>query len=149
MHARATLRVREEDKFKIVQISDTHMVTGVGVCKDAIDAQGKYLPESEADPLTVDLSVQSHSQPSLAIICEICIKVFGEPWQFTANACFLCQAESRIVVRVHAPNAGIGILCIDGGGVRGIIPTTILELLELADDKLWSSVTNHIAFCAI
>lgn len=33
-------------------------------------------------------------------------------------------------MRVHAPTAGIGILCIDGGGVRGIIPTTILELLE-------------------
>lgn len=29
------------------------MVTGVGVCKDAIDAHGKKLPESVADPLTV------------------------------------------------------------------------------------------------
>ncbi|KAK1767531.1 Metallophosphoesterase domain protein [Phialemonium atrogriseum] len=51
--ARAALRVREDGKFKIVQISDTHMVTGVGVCKDAIDAHGNNLPESEADPLTV------------------------------------------------------------------------------------------------
>ncbi|KAM7210074.1 patatin-like phospholipase-like protein [Rhypophila decipiens] len=67
-------------------------------------------------------------------ICEICIKTFGEtsddPWLFNASTCFLCQLESQIVVRVHAPTAGIGILCIDGGGVRGIIPTTILELLE-------------------
>jgi hypothetical protein len=52
--SRATLRVKEDGTFKIVQISDTHMVTGVGICKDAIDAQGKNLPESEADPLTVD-----------------------------------------------------------------------------------------------
>ncbi|WQF76998.1 Putative calcineurin-like phosphoesterase domain, ApaH type, metallo-dependent phosphatase [Colletotrichum destructivum] len=51
--ARAALRAREDGKFRIVQISDTHMVTGVGVCKDAIDAHGKDLPESEADPLTV------------------------------------------------------------------------------------------------
>jgi hypothetical protein len=50
--ARADLRVRADGRFKIVQISDTHMVTGVGVCKDAIDAHGKHLPESEADPLT-------------------------------------------------------------------------------------------------
>jgi len=49
----AALRVKEDGKFKIVQISDTHMVTGVGVCKDAIDAHGNHLPESEADPLTV------------------------------------------------------------------------------------------------
>jgi predicted MPP superfamily phosphohydrolase len=47
------LRVREDSKFKIVQISNTHMVTGVGVCKDAIDALGNDLPESEADQLTV------------------------------------------------------------------------------------------------
>ncbi|OHW97572.1 phosphatase dcr2 [Colletotrichum incanum] len=52
--ARATLRVREDGTFKIVQISDTHMVTGVGVCEDAIDADGKDLPKSVADPLTVD-----------------------------------------------------------------------------------------------
>ena len=48
--APAALRVREDGKFKIVQISDTHMVTVVGVCKDAIDARGNRLPESEADP---------------------------------------------------------------------------------------------------
>lgn len=30
------------------------MVAGVGVCKDAIDANGKYLPESAADQLTMD-----------------------------------------------------------------------------------------------
>lgn len=51
--ARAALRVKEDGKFKIVQISDTHMVAGVGVCKDAIDAYGKQLPQSDADPLTV------------------------------------------------------------------------------------------------
>ena len=51
---RAALRVSDDGKFKIVQISDTHMVTGVGTCKDAIDGDGKNLPESEADPLTVD-----------------------------------------------------------------------------------------------
>jgi hypothetical protein len=38
--ARQSLRVREDHKFKIVQISDAHMSTGVGVCKDAIDANG-------------------------------------------------------------------------------------------------------------
>lgn len=47
--ARPALRVEEYGKFKIVQISDTHMVIGVGVCKDAIDAHGNNLSESEAD----------------------------------------------------------------------------------------------------
>jgi hypothetical protein len=68
--ARAALRVREDGKFKIVQISDTHMVTGVGVCKDAIDAHGKNLPESEADPLTVDFigKILDVEKPDLVIL---------------------------------------------------------------------------------
>ena len=68
--ALAALRVRKDGKFKIVQVSDTHMVTGVGVCKDAIDAQGKHLPESEADPRTVDFigKILDVEKPDLAIL---------------------------------------------------------------------------------
>ncbi|KAI1779696.1 Metallo-dependent phosphatase-like protein [Hypoxylon cercidicola] len=51
---RAELRIKEDGKFKVLQISDTHMVTGVGVCNDAMDAHRQPLPESEADPLTVN-----------------------------------------------------------------------------------------------
>jgi len=54
LDARAALRVREDSKFKIIQISNTHIVTSVGVCKDAINAHRKNLLESEANPLTVD-----------------------------------------------------------------------------------------------
>jgi hypothetical protein len=39
--AQAALRVREDGKFKIVQISDTHMVTGVGYAKMLLIAMGK------------------------------------------------------------------------------------------------------------
>lgn len=68
--ARAALRVRRDGKFKIVQISDTHMVTGVGVCEDAIDALGNPLPASEADPLTVKFlgGVLDVEKPDLVIL---------------------------------------------------------------------------------
>jgi hypothetical protein len=64
------LRVREDSKFKIVQISDTHMVTGVGVYKDAIDAHGNNLLESKADPLTVDFirKILDVEKPDLVIL---------------------------------------------------------------------------------
>ena len=46
------------------------MVTGVGVCKDAIDAHGKDLPESEADPLTVNFigKILDAENPDLVIL---------------------------------------------------------------------------------
>lgn len=67
---RTALRVREDGKFKIIQISDTHMVTGVGVCKDAIDADGEPLPESEADPLTIEFleGILDVEKPDLVIL---------------------------------------------------------------------------------
>lgn len=64
------LRVREDGKFKIVQISDMHMVTGVGVCKDAVDAHGENLPESKADPLTVNFigNILDVEKPDLVVL---------------------------------------------------------------------------------
>ena len=46
------------------------MVTGVGVCKDAIDAYGQPLPESEADPLTIDFlgGILDVEKPDLVIL---------------------------------------------------------------------------------
>lgn len=67
---RTALRVRENGKFKFVQISDMHMVTGVGVCSDALDARGENLPESEADPLTVDFigKILDIEKPDLVVL---------------------------------------------------------------------------------
>ncbi|KAI9708265.1 MAG: purple acid phosphatase [Chrysothrix sp. TS-e1954] len=67
---KAALRVRADGKFKIVQIADTHMVTGIGICKDAIDAHGNPLPESEADSLTVNFveKILDVEKPDLIIL---------------------------------------------------------------------------------
>ncbi|KAI0175810.1 hypothetical protein GGR52DRAFT_538265 [Hypoxylon sp. FL1284] len=66
----AALRVKENGKFKVLQISDTHMVTGVGVCDDAMDADGQPLPESEADPLTVNFlgGILDVEKPDLVVL---------------------------------------------------------------------------------
>jgi hypothetical protein len=65
-----TLRARDDGSFKIVQISDTHMVTGVGTCDDAMDASGQSLPKSEADPLTVKFigSILDSEKPDLVLL---------------------------------------------------------------------------------
>ncbi|KAK7178614.1 phosphatase dcr2 [Paraphaeosphaeria sporulosa] len=66
---RPTLRVGADNKFKIVQISDTHMVTGVGVCTDAIDADGRDMSAREADPLTIAFieKILDVEKPDLAV----------------------------------------------------------------------------------
>lgn len=46
------------------------MVTGVGVCNDAMDADRQPLPESEADPLTVNFmgGILDVEKPDLVIL---------------------------------------------------------------------------------
>ena len=47
------LRVKEDSKFKIIQISNTYIVTSIGVYKDTINTYRKNLLESEANLLIV------------------------------------------------------------------------------------------------
>jgi patatin-like phospholipase/acyl hydrolase len=44
----------------------------------------------------------------------------------------LCQGEihPEVRVRIDPPTRGVGILCIDGGGVRGVIPLRIMKHIK-------------------
>jgi len=71
------------------------------------------------------------------INCENCVVVFGDgckddPCDFIIQDCFLCGAEmsEKVVVRVHPPTAGVGVLCVDGGGTRGILPLGSMKRIE-------------------
>lgn len=66
----AVLRVNGDGKFKVLQISDTHMITGVGVARDAMGPDGQPLPKSEADPLTVQFlgEILDVEKPDLVLL---------------------------------------------------------------------------------
>ena len=39
--------------------------------------------------------------------------------------------SEEIVVKVHPPTAGVGgVLCVDGGGTRGVIPLRSMKRIE-------------------
>ena len=70
-------------------------------------------------------------------VSENCAVVFGsrcedDAWVFRLRECFLCKQRppNDIEVRVQPPTAGVGVLCIDGGGTRGIIPLAAMQLLQ-------------------
>lgn len=69
--------------------------------------------------------------------CENCILVLGErdahdPWVYKITQCWLCGVvlHNVITVRVQPPTAGVSVLCIDGGGARGIIPLQLLKRIQ-------------------
>ena len=66
--------------------------------------------------------------------CEVCIRIFGEitgniDHQYHIPNCHFCPA-GNLTVNIKPPTAGIRILTIDGGGVRGIVPLEFLMLLQ-------------------
>ncbi|KAA8895327.1 acyl transferase/acyl hydrolase/lysophospholipase [Sphaerosporella brunnea] len=79
------------------------------------------------------------------LLCETCIQIFGrsradEPHTFYVDNCIICGADTQcFMVRLKPPSAGIRILSVDGGGVRGVIPLQALQELE-------SAIGNRIGY---
>ncbi|CAK4031624.1 Phosphatase DCR2 [Lecanosticta acicola] len=65
-----TPRVRKDGKFKILQISDAHLSTGVGACRDAIGPGNEASAHCEADPRTLEFveSILDDEKPDLVVL---------------------------------------------------------------------------------
>ncbi|KAF8533989.1 acyl transferase/acyl hydrolase/lysophospholipase [Trichophaea hybrida] len=75
-------------------------------------------------------------------LCEKCVETFGRKLNyhqhiFSMSTCPLCGKDIK-TFRAHQkpPTAGIRLLSIDGGGVRGVLPLQALHSIELAFNEL-------------
>ena len=71
------------------------------------------------------------------VVCENCVLIFGEvdendPWVYKIGQCFLCgeNMPEQVTIRTHPPTAGVGILCVDGGGARGVRTLRIMKRIQ-------------------
>ncbi|EGY23440.1 phospholipase [Verticillium dahliae VdLs.17] len=71
--------------------------------------------------------------------CEACVWDYGrpsdeDPWVTLYGQCHLCDTllSEEAVIRRHPPTAGVGVFCLDGGGVRGIVSLEILKRIHEA-----------------
>jgi hypothetical protein len=88
-------------------------------------------------------------------LCNNCIKIFGrqspsERYTFVLCSCPLCPSGSAVstfqTFQFVPPNAGIRVLSLDGGGVRGVIPLIFLGHMEQQLLALGCPLTDHFDF---
>ncbi|KAK5189104.1 hypothetical protein LTR96_010884 [Exophiala xenobiotica] len=69
-------------------------------------------------------------------VCENCVRVFGQEdendrWAFGVQRCFLCDMALReVTVKLKPDTAGVNVLTIDGGGIKGVVPLLFLQTLQ-------------------
>ena len=78
-----------------------------------------------------------YNQPCGHCVCQTCVVNFGEqaiedPWEFKIRRCFLCKMDmvEDVIVKIDPPTAGAGVLCLDGGGVRGVMSLAFMKRIQ-------------------
>ncbi|EMD00681.1 hypothetical protein BAUCODRAFT_59422, partial [Baudoinia panamericana UAMH 10762] len=84
------------------------------------------------------MDVPEHPLPCGHVFCTACIKAYGKPAKSSIllTCCPLHREATRwsqpAVVKFKPAGAGVRILSLDGGGVRGIVQLEVLRAIELA-----------------
>jgi hypothetical protein len=84
--------------------------------------------------------------------CDSCIKIFGRRSLLERNThefpqCVLCGVYCKdSVYRFVPPTAGIRMLTIDGGGVKGVVPLMYLQYLDKSLAPIGCAVREYFDF---
>lgn len=85
-------------------------------------------------------------------LCDVCIRLFGKAllemkYLFALSDCPLCgMANARGPYQMIPPTAGIRVLSLDGGGIRGIVLLVVLQELEKKMAQLQVSIREYFDF---
>lgn len=108
---------------------------------EALRAAALHTHQSNTVCLCCHLRKPEHPMDCGHAMCQTCVRTFGrivttgiaptDSWRLPS--CPICGTRLIMPIRIKPPTAGIRVLSVDGGGVKGIVPLQLLfRLQELA-----------------
>jgi len=106
--------------------------------RHATQGQKAYRYNSNSVCLSCLFAPPEHALPCGHILCTACVKAYGDARGTTAVDMYECPIERATAMRYQSwrihfkpKTAGIRVLTLDGGGIRGIAELEVLRAIEL------------------
>ncbi|KAK4504134.1 hypothetical protein PRZ48_005049 [Zasmidium cellare] len=142
--------IQRDFQYELEQVSHSAEVPAIPEERIALDLHGEYLNQffeavgpassicSHATCFCCLMDVPEHPLPCGHVLCTACIKAYGK--QTKSNVVVPCcplHIESTrwakpTVIKFKPPGAGVRILSLDGGGIRGVVQLEVLRAIEQA-----------------
>ncbi|CAK3752481.1 hypothetical protein DOTSEDRAFT_168601 [Lecanosticta acicola] len=140
--------IQRDFQYELEQASQTAEVHAIPEERIALDLHGEHLNQffeavgpassicSHATCFCCLMDVPEHPLPCGHVLCTACIKAFGKQVKSTivVPCCPLHFESTRwarpAVIKLKPSGAGVRILSLDGGGIRGIVQLEVLRAIE-------------------
>lgn len=142
--------IQRDFQYELEQVSHSAEVPAIPEERIALDLHGEYLNQffeavgpassicSHATCFCCLMDVPEHPLPCGHVLCTACIRAYGK--QTRSNVVVPCcplHIESTrwakpTIIKFKPPGAGVRILSLDGGGIRGVVQLEVLRAIEQA-----------------
>jgi predicted acylesterase/phospholipase RssA len=146
----AIASIQRDFQYELEQASQTDEVHAIPEERIALDLHIEYINNffeqvgpassicSHATCFCCLMDVPEHALPCGHVICTACIKAYGK--QNKSSVSVACCPLHRLatkwatpaMIKFKPPGAGVRVLALDGGGIRGVVQLEVLRAIEKA-----------------